>query len=203
MLYTKYVYPFELAAIVLLIAIVAAITLTMRRRPGLKVQDIGEPGRRASRRPRADRQDAVGARAMIGLAHYLLLAGILFASRVAGIFINRKNVILLLMCIELMLLAVNFNFIAFSRFLGNPRRPGLRVLHPDGRGGRGGDRPRDPRRAVPPAPQHQRRRTRHHEGLSVDFATHSASVIVLGAARGGRLAGLGGRFIGRAGAHTL
>jgi NADH-quinone oxidoreductase subunit K len=56
---------------------------------------------------------------MIGLPHYLLLAGILFSIAVAGIFINRKNVILLLMCIELMLLAVNFNFIAFSRFLGN------------------------------------------------------------------------------------
>ena len=56
---------------------------------------------------------------MIGLAHYLLLAGILFSIAVAGIFINRKNVILLLMCIELMLLAVNFNVVAFSRFLGH------------------------------------------------------------------------------------
>ncbi len=56
---------------------------------------------------------------MIGLSHYLALAGILFTLAVAGIFINRKNVILLLMCIELMLLAVNFNFIAFSRALGN------------------------------------------------------------------------------------
>jgi NADH-quinone oxidoreductase subunit K len=56
---------------------------------------------------------------VIGLVHYLLLAGILFAIAVAGIFINRKNVILLLMCIQLMLLAVNFNFVAFSRFLGN------------------------------------------------------------------------------------
>jgi NADH-quinone oxidoreductase subunit K len=56
---------------------------------------------------------------VIGLPHYLLLAGVLFAIAVAGIFINRKNVILLLMCIELMLLSVNFNFVAFSRFLGN------------------------------------------------------------------------------------
>jgi NADH-quinone oxidoreductase subunit K len=56
---------------------------------------------------------------VIGLSHYLLLAGVLFSIAVAGIFINRKNVILLLMCIELMLLAVNFNFVAFSRFLGN------------------------------------------------------------------------------------
>ena len=56
---------------------------------------------------------------MITLTHYLMLAGILFAIAVAGIFLNRKNVILLLMCIELMLLAVNFNFIAFSRFHGS------------------------------------------------------------------------------------
>ncbi len=56
---------------------------------------------------------------MIGLAHYLLLAGVLFSIAVAGFFLNRKNVILLLMCIELMLLSVNFNFVAFSRFLGD------------------------------------------------------------------------------------
>jgi NADH-quinone oxidoreductase subunit K len=56
---------------------------------------------------------------MISLSHYLFLAGILFAIAVVGIFLNRKNVIVLLMCIELMLLAVNFNFVAFSRFLGN------------------------------------------------------------------------------------
>jgi NADH-quinone oxidoreductase subunit K len=52
---------------------------------------------------------------MVTVTHYLVLAAILFSLAVAGIFINRKNVILLLMCIELMLLAVNFNFIAFSR----------------------------------------------------------------------------------------
>ncbi len=56
---------------------------------------------------------------MIGLTDYLILGAILFALSVAGIFINRKNVILLLMCIELMLLAVNTNFIAFSHFLGD------------------------------------------------------------------------------------
>ena len=56
---------------------------------------------------------------MITVSHYLTLSGVLFALAVAGIFMNRKNVILLLMCIELMLLAVNTNFIAFSHFLGN------------------------------------------------------------------------------------
>jgi NADH-quinone oxidoreductase subunit K len=52
---------------------------------------------------------------MIGLPHYLTLAAVLFMLAIAGIFINRRNVILLLMCVELMLLAVNFNFIILSR----------------------------------------------------------------------------------------
>lgn len=56
---------------------------------------------------------------MIGLQHYLTLAAILFSLSIAGIFVNRRNLILLLMCIELMLLSVNFNFIAFSRYLGD------------------------------------------------------------------------------------
>lgn len=55
----------------------------------------------------------------ITLSHYLVFSAILFSISMAGIFINRKNVILLLMCIELMLLAVNTNFIAYARFLGN------------------------------------------------------------------------------------
>jgi NADH-quinone oxidoreductase subunit K len=56
---------------------------------------------------------------MISLMQVLTLSGVLFAIAVAGVFLNRRNIIILLMCIELMLLAVNFNFIAFSRFLGD------------------------------------------------------------------------------------
>lgn len=56
---------------------------------------------------------------MITLSHYLVLSAILFAISVAGIFLNRKNIIVLLMAIELMLLAVNMNFIAFSQFSGD------------------------------------------------------------------------------------
>ena len=56
---------------------------------------------------------------MLTLPHFLTLGAILFSLSVAGIFINRKNIIILMMCIELMLLAVNMNFVAFSRFLGN------------------------------------------------------------------------------------
>ncbi|MFW5450298.1 MAG: NADH-quinone oxidoreductase subunit NuoK [Methylophagaceae bacterium] len=56
---------------------------------------------------------------MIALSDFLILGALLFSLSVAGIFINRKNIIILLMCIELMLLAVNLNFIAFSHFSGD------------------------------------------------------------------------------------
>lgn len=56
---------------------------------------------------------------MIALSDVLILGAILFSLSVLGIFINRKNIIILLMCIELMLLAVNLNFIAFSHFSGD------------------------------------------------------------------------------------
>jgi NADH-quinone oxidoreductase subunit K len=56
---------------------------------------------------------------VISLPYVIALSGVLFAIAVAGVFLNRRNVIVLLMCIELMLLAVNFNFVAFSRFMGD------------------------------------------------------------------------------------
>ncbi len=56
---------------------------------------------------------------VLSLAHFLILGALLFAISVVGIFLNRKNVIILLMAIELMLLAVNMNFIAFSHYLND------------------------------------------------------------------------------------
>ncbi|MDP1734062.1 MAG: NADH-quinone oxidoreductase subunit NuoK [Sulfuritalea sp.] len=56
---------------------------------------------------------------MVSLSHYLILAAILFAIGMVGIFLNRKNLIVLLMAIELMLLAVNINFVAFSHYLND------------------------------------------------------------------------------------
>ncbi len=56
---------------------------------------------------------------MIPLSHFLIVSAILFSISVAGIFLNRKNMIIILMCIELMLLAVNLNFIAFSHYRGD------------------------------------------------------------------------------------
>ena len=57
---------------------------------------------------------------LISLSHYLVLGAVLFAIAVIGIFLNRKNMIVLLMAIELMLLAVNLNFVAFSHHLDDP-----------------------------------------------------------------------------------
>jgi NADH-quinone oxidoreductase subunit K len=56
---------------------------------------------------------------MIPLNWLLIVSAVLFTISVAGMFINRKNLILLLMCVELLLLAVNFNFVAFSRYLND------------------------------------------------------------------------------------
>ena len=56
---------------------------------------------------------------MVSLSHYLILAVVLFAIGMVGIFLNRKNLIVLLMAIELMLLAVNMNFVAFSHYLND------------------------------------------------------------------------------------
>ena len=149
--YTDYVYPFEIAAVILLVAIIAAIALTHRKRRETEVPESGRAGegaaartgcacstcrpRRtkelttASRRPGARRRAAAddGTPGSMPwhsftaptLSHYLVLGAILFAISMAGIFLNRKNVIILLMAIELMLLAVNMNFIAFSSYLGD------------------------------------------------------------------------------------
>ena len=93
---------------------------------------------------------------ILSLSHFLILGAILFAISVVGIFLNRKNLIILLMAIELMLLAVNMNFIAFSHYLQDLCRTDLRLLHPDRGGGRIGDRPGDSGRAVPQPEDHPR-----------------------------------------------
>ena len=86
---------------------------------------------------------------MISLSHYLVLGAILFAISVVGIFLNRKNVIMLLMAIELMLLAVNMNFIAFSHYLGDPAGQVFVFFILTVAAAGVGDRPGDPGGAVP------------------------------------------------------
>jgi NADH:ubiquinone oxidoreductase subunit K len=134
LLYTKYLYPVEIAAVILLVAMIAAIALTLRSARTASHQSVAagacacrdrltvvkmaatrqapapEP---APMLPRRRKHDA------LTLGHFLTLGAMLFALAVVGIFLNRKNLIVLLMAIELMLLAVNMNFVAFSHYLGD------------------------------------------------------------------------------------
>ena len=66
---------------------------------------------------------------LVSLSHYLVLGAILFAIGIVGIFLNRKNVIILLMAIELMLLAVNMNFVAFSHYLQDTSGQIFRIFY--------------------------------------------------------------------------
>ena len=119
LLYTKYVFLFQMAGLILLVAMIGAIVLTLRKRAGVKRQDVLT---QMYRDPKAavhlvDIKPGQGG--MIGLGHYLTVAAILFVTGIFGIFVNRKNVIIILMSIELMLLAVNINLVAFSAHLGD------------------------------------------------------------------------------------
>ena len=123
MLYTHYIYFFQAAGLVLLVAMIGAIVLTLRHKAGRQAPEHRRPGRAHARRPRwksARSRPGQGLLAMtIGLGHYLSVAAILFTLGIFGIFLNRKNVIVILMSIELILLAVNINFVAFSTHLGD------------------------------------------------------------------------------------
>ena len=170
MLYTDYVYYFQAAGLILLVAMIGAIVLTLRHRPASSARTSP---RRSRRTPAtAIEIDARSSRGRgrltmtIGLGHYLTVAAILFTLGIFGIFLNRKNVIVILMSIELILLAVNINFVAFSRLPRRPGRPGVRAVRADGRGGRGRDRARHPRRLLPQPRLDRGRRHQHDEGLS-------------------------------------
>ena len=120
-LYTKYVYLFEAAGLILLVAMIGAIVLTLQHKRDIKRQSVArqvartrETGGRGGRG-----RDGEGALMTIGLSHYLTVAAILFTLGIFGIFLNRKNVIVILMSVELMLLAVNLNLVAFSAFHGD------------------------------------------------------------------------------------
>ena len=86
---------------------------------------------------------------MVPLNYFLVLSGVLFAIGTAGVFL-RRNLITVLLSIEIMLNAVNLTFVAVGRYLGHGGRPDHRVLRHDRRGGRSGRRPGAGHRAVPP-----------------------------------------------------
>ena len=120
-LYTRYVYLFEAAGLILLVAMIGAIVLTLQHKRDVRRQSVAAQVART----REEGVEVVeveigqGAYMSIGLSHYLTVAAILFTLGIFGIFLNRKNVIVILMSIELMLLAVNINLVAFSAFHGD------------------------------------------------------------------------------------
>ncbi|MEJ7715585.1 MAG: NADH-quinone oxidoreductase subunit K [Thermoleophilaceae bacterium] len=98
------------------------------------------------------------------IAWFVVLSGFIFAIGAAGV-LTRRSPMVVLLCLELMLNAGNLALVAFSRMLGNARRPGVR---PDRDGGgrlRGRGRPGDHRRDVPPPARHRRRRDERAAGL--------------------------------------
>ena len=121
-LYTHYFYLFQVAGLILLVAMIGAIVLTLRQPagrapPAHRRAAHRRQGRGSHRWSRCRRGSGVCM--TIGLAHYLTVAAILFTLGIFGIFLNRKNIIIILMSVELMLLAVNINLVAFSVFQGN------------------------------------------------------------------------------------
>jgi NADH-quinone oxidoreductase subunit K len=96
---------------ILLVAMIGAIVLTFRKRSGVKKQGYFSQ----ISRERTDGVEMID----VGLGHYLTLGAIIFTIGIVGIFLNRKNIIVILMSIELILLAVNINLVAFSIFLND------------------------------------------------------------------------------------
>ena len=121
LLYTRYIYYFQAAGLILLVAMIGAIVLTLRHEQGVKRQNISDAGCARTGNGNRSAQGQAGAGDSdpwtIGLGHYLTVAAIIFTIGIFGIFLNRKNVIIILMSIELMLLSVNINLVAFSSFL--------------------------------------------------------------------------------------
>ena len=124
---------FQAAGLILLVAMIGAIVLTLRAARGrAPPEHLGASSRRTRARGRSQivkvPAAARGSDAWpSALGHYLTVAAILFTLGIFGIFLNRKNVIVILMSIELMLLAVNINLVAFSADPRRPGRPGLRA----------------------------------------------------------------------------
>ena len=107
----------------------------------------------------------------IALQQYLTVAAILFTLGVFGIFLNRKNVIIILMSIELMLLAVNINLVAMSAYLNDITGPDLRAHRFDGGRGRGSHRACHCRDLFPEPRLNRRRRHQLNEGLRHDVSS--------------------------------
>ena len=202
LIYTDYVFLFQSAGLILMVAMIGAIVLTHRDRGTTKRQNIARQNARAvgdtlelvkvtsGTRDRGDeflaaegrgagfgggRRDACArgrlaraGRALmgpIGVGHYLAVGAVLLVMGIFGIFLNRKNVIVIMMSIELMLLAVNVNLVGFSSALGRFGGAGVRAVRVDGGGGGGCDRVGDRGGVFPQSRVDPSRRRQHDAGL--------------------------------------
>ena len=148
-IYTRYLLPFEMTAALLVIAVVAAVVLS--RRPAARRQrDVPRRKQERGRRPNVS----------VPGAWYLVLAAVLFSIGATGLLV-RRNVLVMFMCVELMLNAVNLTFVTFARLLDDIGGQVVGVLRPGGGGRRGGGRAGDHRGHVPPAGRGDRRRHPH------------------------------------------
>ena len=178
---------------VLLVAMVGAIVLTLRHRVGVKRQSIAAQVARGPATAIEVRkvETGKGLSMTIGLSHYLTVAAILFTIGIFGIFINRKNVIVILMSVELILLAVNINLVAFSAFLGDLVGQVFALVRADRRRRRGRHRPCHPRRLLPQSRFDRGRRHQHDEGLSLGMYSAIVFLPLLGAIIAGLIAVFG------------
>ena len=162
---------------ILLVAMVGAIVLTLRHKAGVKRQSIAEQVARTPATAIEIRkvEPGKGPLMTVGLSHYLTVAAILFTIGIFGIFINRKNVIVILMSVELILLAVNINLVAFSAFLGDLVGQVFALLVLTVAAAEAVDRPRHPRRLLPQPRLDRGRRRQHDEGLTAACIRRSSS----------------------------
>ena len=122
-LYTDYIHVFQISGMILLVAMIGAIVLTFRQREGVKKQSY----LKQISRERSEGVEVLDVKPIkelklmteIGLGHYLTLGAVIFSIGIIGIFLNRKNIIVILMSIELILLAVNINLVSFQFILGD------------------------------------------------------------------------------------
>jgi hypothetical protein len=174
-LYTDYIFFFQIAGVVLLVAMIGAIVLTLRApRPHVKRQNMAAQVARTPERPSKWSMSKPARGSEDHDHHHFPLSAVsalLFVIGVFGIFLNRKNVIVILMSVELILLSVNINFVAFSAHLQRPGRPGLRAVRADGRRRRGRHRARNPGRLLPQPRIDRGRRHEHDEGLTAPCIT--------------------------------
>ena len=137
-LYTDYIYFFQIAGLILLVAMIGAIVLTLRHKEGVKRQDISAQVRAHAGdgdRNQESRNGQGHLTMQVGIAHFLTVSAILFTLGVFGIFLNRKNVIVILMSVELILLGGQHQFRGVLGGSRRPRRPGVRAVRAHRGGG--------------------------------------------------------------------